>query len=139
MTGQTADIQAAYDWLTSETGGGPRPSAPSATAWGARVVPRRHPFPLRASVSYYGGGIAPSPRPNFPDLLGRAGDLYAPVLLIWGGKDGHIGPDQVRATEDALRAAGKPYTQAVFSEADHGFFCDARASFNPIAATTPGR
>ena len=93
-------------------------------------------LPLRAAVSYYGGGIAPGaqPRPNFPSLLGRAADLHGPLLLFWGGKDGHIGPEQIRAVEDALRAAGKPYEQVTFSEADHGFFCDARASYNPVAA-----
>ena len=70
----------------------------------------------------------------FPALTERTADLHAPILLLWGGKDDHIGMAAVRAVEDALIAAGKPYAQAVFSEADHGFFCDARASYNPDAA-----
>jgi len=91
-------------------------------------------LPLQASVSYYGGGIAAGPQPMLPDLLGRASELHAPILLFWGGKDTHIGADLPRAVEDAVKAAGKPYAQVVFSEADHGFFCDARASYNPEVA-----
>jgi carboxymethylenebutenolidase len=55
-------------------------------------------------------------------------------MFFWGGKDGHIAPEQVDAVVSAMRAAGKPYVNVVFSEADHGFFCDARASYNPAAA-----
>jgi carboxymethylenebutenolidase len=36
--------------------------------------------------------------------------------------------------EDALAAAGKDFTQVTFSKADHGFFCDERASYEPNAA-----
>ena len=54
--------------------------------------------------------------------------------MFWGGKDQHIGPDQIQAVTNALKAAGKPYVNVEFSEADHGFFCDARASYNPEAA-----
>ena len=91
-------------------------------------------LPLSASVSYYGGGIAPSEGSPFPSLLEKAVDLHAPMLLFWGGKDGHLGPDVIQSVDTALRTAKKNYTQVVFSEADHGFFCDARASYNPEAA-----
>ena len=35
---------------------------------------------------------------------------------------------------DGLKAAGKSYVIVEFSEGDHGFFCDARPSYNPVAA-----
>jgi carboxymethylenebutenolidase len=41
---------------------------------------------------------------------------------------------KTRAVEDALRAAGKSYTQVTFSDAGHGFFCDERPSYEPNAA-----
>jgi carboxymethylenebutenolidase len=87
---------------------------------------------LRASVSFYGGGIAPNQMG--PGLLVRAKDLHAPILMFWGGLDKHVTPDQTRAVVDALREAKKAYVNVEFSEADHGFFCDARASYNPVAA-----
>jgi carboxymethylenebutenolidase len=88
--------------------------------------------PVVCTVSFYGGGIAPNP--NNLGLLNRIGELAAPVLLFWGGKDKRIGPDQVQAVTSALREAGKKYTNVEISDADHGFFCDARPSYNPIAA-----
>ena len=131
--GQTADIQAAYQWLTTE--GGASAVASTGYCMGGRASFLADLLlPLKASVSYYGGGIAPGGPPMFPSLTDRAADLHAPILLFWGGKDTHIGMKAVREVEDALIAAGKPYEQVVFSEADHGFFCDVRASYNPEAA-----
>ena len=133
--GQGADIRAAYDWLKSEQGGGVSAVGSTGYCMGGRASFLADTLlPLQASVSYYGGGITGSPFPMFPDLLGRVSELHAPILLFWGGKDEHIGAAQVRAVEDALKAAGKPYTQVVFSQADHGFFCDARASYEPESA-----
>ena len=51
-----------------------------------------------------------------------------------GGRDQHITSDQTRAVAEALRAAGKNFVNVEFSDADHGFFCDARPSYNPTAA-----
>jgi carboxymethylenebutenolidase len=131
--GQTADIQAAYQWLTTD--GGASAVASTGYCMGGRASFLADILlPLKASVSYYGGGIAPGGPPMFPGLTDRAADLHAPVLLFWGGKDEHIGMKAVREIEDALVAAGKPYAQVVFSQADHGFFCDVRASYNPEAA-----
>ena len=89
-------------------------------------------LPVSAAISFYGGGIAPNP--FSPGLLDRAGDLHAPQMLLWGGLDKHIGPELTRAVTEALRAAGKPFVNVEFSDADHGFFCDARSSYNPNAA-----
>ena len=89
-------------------------------------------MPLAAAVSYYGGGIAPNPMN--PGLLGRLKDLHSPVLLVWGGSDTHVTTEHSRQAADALTAAGKSFVNVTFSDADHGFFCDARASYNPVAA-----
>jgi carboxymethylenebutenolidase len=83
--------------------------------------------PLRAAISFYGGGIAPA-------LLPRAANLSAPMLLFWGGLDKHIPPEQIRTVLDELKRVGKTYVNVEISDADHGFFCDARASYNAIAA-----
>jgi len=83
-------------------------------------------LPLSAAVSFYGGGIAPA-------LLDRAARQNAPILLFWGGLDKHIGEDQRSAVRGALTNASKPFAETLFSFADHGFFCDQRASYNPDA------
>lgn len=129
--GQTADIRAAFDWVQGASKG--LPTAAIGYCMGGRAACLAAlTTPVACSVSYYGGGIAPSPM--FPNLIDRLKDAKAPVLFFWGGKDAHIGPDAVSAVETAMRAAGKPYVNVVFSEADHGFFCDARASYHPVAA-----
>jgi carboxymethylenebutenolidase len=55
-------------------------------------------------------------------------------MYFWGGLDAHIGPDAVQAVATTLNETKKDYVNVVFSAADHGFFCDARASYNPVAA-----
>jgi carboxymethylenebutenolidase len=131
--GLEADVRAAHQALAAE----PRLAAGKIVSIGFCMGGRisflaDSLLPLRGSVSFYGGGIAPNPMS--PGLLGRAKDLHAPILMFWGGLDKHIGPDQTRAVVDALREASKPYINVEISDADHGFFCDARASYNPIAA-----
>jgi carboxymethylenebutenolidase len=83
--------------------------------------------PLRASVSFYGGGIAPG-------LLDRAAKLHGPALLIWGGLDKHITVELRRSVVDALSAHRKPYVNVEFSNAEHAFFCDERPAYEPNAA-----
>ena len=89
-------------------------------------------LPVDSAVSFYGGGIVPNERSN--GLLTRVKDVHAPVLLIWGGKDKHVGPEQSRAVTDALREAGKSYVSVEFGDADHAFFCDARPSYHALSA-----
>ena len=84
-------------------------------------------LPLQAAAVYYGGGIADT-------LLDRAKDQHAPLLIFSGGKDTHIGRDKQNALAAALKTAGKQYADVEFSEAEHGFFCDQRSSYNPEAA-----
>ena len=56
------------------------------------------------------------------------------MLFAWGGRDQHIDKAKTRAIADAMDAAGKPHTDLTFADADHGFFCDARASYHPRSA-----
>jgi carboxymethylenebutenolidase len=131
--GMAADLRAAYAWLTSH-GRANFPIAAIGFCMGGRAaILAALTLPVVCAISFYGGGVAPNP--NNPGLLNRIGELRAPVLFFWGGRDKHIGPDQVRAVTEALRNAGKNYTNVEISEADHGFFCDARPSYDPVAAS----
>jgi carboxymethylenebutenolidase len=56
------------------------------------------------------------------------------MLFFWGGLDKHIEPDQQHTVINSLREHGKIYVNVEFSDADHGFFCDERASYNAGAA-----
>jgi carboxymethylenebutenolidase len=127
-----ADIFAAHEWLGAN-GGKELPVAAVGFCMGGMVAFLAGiTLPIAAAVSFYGGGIAPSAQR--PGLLDRVNDLRAPVLMFWGGLDKHLGQDVVRSVTDALRAAKKDFVNVEISDADHGFFCDARAAYNPVAA-----
>jgi carboxymethylenebutenolidase len=72
-----------------------------------------------AGVGYYGGYIA-----NFAQENPRC-----PVMLHFGTLDKHILKEDI----DRVQAA-HPDVEIFWCEADHGFNCDARASYNAEAA-----
>jgi carboxymethylenebutenolidase len=131
--GLEADIRATWDWLKNSSGSPALSISAVGYCMGGRCACHAAILlPIACGISYYGGGIANSP--FFPGLTDRLKDLQAPMLFFWGGLDQHIGPDQVQAVNNALREAKKPYVNVEFSFADHGFFCDARPSYNAEAA-----
>ena len=130
MTTETTemDIGSAHEWLRSNAQVKPNEISSVGFCMGGRVsFLANSVVPLRAAVSFYGGGIAPG-------LLDRASKVQAPSLLIWGGLDKHITPEHRKAVTDALSAQQKIYVNVEFSQADHGFFCDERASYEPRSA-----
>lgn len=122
-----ADGRAAYDWLINEAKCDAKKIASIGFCQGGRTsyVTNSH-VPLAAAVSFYGGRIQ--------NTLELVGTQHAPIMMFWGGQDKGILPEHRRAVEDALTAADKPNAQIVFSYAEHGFFCDARPSYNADAA-----
>jgi carboxymethylenebutenolidase len=130
VTPETAelDIRSAYEWLHAN----PQVKSDEISSVGFCMGGRTSFLAnslvrLRAAVSFYGGGIAPG-------LLDRVANLQAPSLLIWGGLDKHIPADQRKAVTDALSEQQKIYVNVEFSRANHGFFCDERAAYEPHSA-----
>jgi carboxymethylenebutenolidase len=123
-----ADLNATYDWLRAQANVKPGELFSVGFCMGGRISFLANALlPLRAAVSFYGSGIAPS-------LLPRASALHAPMLLFWGGLDKHITAEVRQAVADALKTHGKTYVNIEFSDADHGFFNDERAAYQPQAA-----
>jgi carboxymethylenebutenolidase len=73
-----------------------------------------------AAVGYYGGNITHFAKetPHFP------------VMLHFGSLDKHIPKEGI----DQLQAAHPEVQVFWYENADHGFNCDVRASYNPAAA-----
>lgn len=123
-----ADIHATYDWLRSSSYVNAENISCVGFCMGGRVsFLANSVVPMRAAVSFYGGGIAPG-------LLDRAAKMHGPCLLFWGELDKNIPPEHRKAITDALDVAHKTYVNVEFSNAGHGFFCDERASYEPNAA-----
>jgi carboxymethylenebutenolidase len=128
-----ADVRAAHDGLLQRSTIEAQRIACVGFCMGGRVSFLANlVLPLRAAISFYGGGIAKSERG--PGLLGRAEETKAPILLFWGGKDKHIGPEQRQAVNEALRKAQKTFASMEFADADHAFFNDTRPSYSKTAA-----
>lgn len=77
-----------------------------------------------AAVGYYGGGIA--------QALDSAENLHCPLMLHFGEKDKHITMDQVDKIKSALKDVG--HVEIYVYDADHGFNCDQRASYDRQSA-----
>jgi carboxymethylenebutenolidase len=88
--------------------------------WGGRIAyVTACELPVACGVAYYGGGITQE----------LAKTPKCPMLYHFGGKDTHIPQSDVAK----IRAADPRGTFYVYPEADHGFNCDMRASFNAEA------
>jgi len=122
-----ADITAAYNWLKDYARILPDQIASIGFCLGGRVsFLANTSFKLKAAISFYGG--------NITSILDRVPKMEAPQLMFWGGLDKHIGHDQITAVTDTLKEKNINFVNVVFSDADHGFFCDARSSYNPDAS-----
>lgn len=127
VEGTTADLQTAFDFLQMQSDvKKDRVAAVGFCLGGRTAITANAVLPLYAAISFY-GGISPV-------LQQRAANLHGPMLFFWGLLDQHLNAT-VRATViEAVTTAGKTFVNVEFSDADHGFFCDARASYNPEAA-----
>ena len=88
-----------------------------------------------AAASYYGGGIAAPQGPGGAvSTLSRTPKIKGRIHCYFGAKDAMIPLDQVDAVRNALKSAGVDHAVEVYSEADHGFHCDQRASYHAASA-----
>ncbi len=61
-------------------------------------------------------------------------NITVPVYLFFGGADPFIPLDRVRQIESRFKELGRAYTLKVYPDAEHGFFCHERSSYNRLAA-----
>ena len=89
---------------------------------------------LGAAVGFYGGGIVTARFPQFPALVDRAPTIATPWLGLFGDLDESIPVDDVERLGQALTAAPVDAAVVRYADAEHGFNCDARPSYNAAAA-----
>ena len=94
-------------------------------------------FPqIGVGVAWYGKMVRPAGAPDNPDRLWpieRVSSLHAPVLGLYGAKDGLAAG--VPAMREALAKAGKTNVEiVVYPDAGHGFHADYRSSYNAADA-----
>lgn len=60
-------------------------------------------------------------------------DIQVPVYLFHGGVDPFIPLERIKQVESRFQELGKEYNLKVYPDADHGFFCHERSSYNRLA------
>ena len=61
-------------------------------------------------------------------------DITIPVYLFFGGTDPFIPKERIKQIDSRLQELNKNYKLKVYDDADHGFFCHERSSYNHLAA-----
>src|SRR2546429_374024 len=77
-----------------------------------------------ACAPFYGGGLPAE----------KTAKLKCPVLAFFGEKDAYIPLDSVEQLQAEARRYGKAVEVVVYPGAEHGFFCNERASYQKAAA-----
>lgn len=111
------DLAAAVEWLREQKVG--RAGTIGYCFGGTMAWLAATRLDVAAAVGYYGGYIARFAHEN----------PRCPVMLHFGTLDKHI----PKAEVDKVQAA-HPEVQIFWYEAEHGFSCNDRASYNPAAA-----
>lgn len=90
---------------------------------------------LGAAVGFYGGGLVNARFPIFPALIGEAAHLQTPWLGLFGDQDASIPVADVEQLRETLAREAKVAHEIVrYADAEHGFHCDVRPSYNAAAA-----
>ena len=129
----TADVRAAAEKLGTLQGIDPKRIGVVGFCMGGRIAflaAQQLSDRVAASVSFYGGGIAPKEdRFGRPHLLSNVGKMQN-ALLFYGALDQSIAPDEIGRVAEALATAKRRYTISVFPDAGHAFFNDDRESYH---------
>jgi len=89
---------------------------------------------LGGAVGFYGGGIVNARFPQFPALIDHAPTMQTPWLGLFGDRDESIPAADVEQLRDALKGAPVDADVVRYADAEHGFHCDARESYDAAAA-----
>ncbi len=90
---------------------------------------------VKAAASFYGGGIAGAQGfGGQPSTIGRTSQIGGKIICLYGAKDAHIPLTQVDAVRAELEKHKIRHEVVVYPNADHGFFCDQRASYDKASA-----
>jgi carboxymethylenebutenolidase len=89
---------------------------------------------LGAAVGFYGGGIVTARRRAMPTLIGEATELRTPWLGLFGDLDAAIPVEDVERLRATLEGAAVSTEIVRYADAEHGFHCDERESYNESAA-----
>lgn len=89
---------------------------------------------IKATASFYGAGITSRTPGGGAPTVTRTPEISGTLYAFFGMDDASIPAEQVDQIEAELDKNKIPHRVFRYDKADHGFFCDRRASYNPEAA-----
>lgn len=89
---------------------------------------------IKATASFYGAGIATTTPGGGAATLSLTPQIQGIIYAFFGNQDVLIPPEEVEQIKTALLTHHIRHEIFTYS-ADHGFFCDQRANYQPEAAT----
>ncbi len=127
-----ADLDATAAWAAKDGGDAARLGI-TGFCWGGRTtwLYAAHNPKLKAGIAWY-GRVTSAPtalQPMVPVNLVQK--MVAPVLGLYGGKDGGIPMADVERMQKALTAVNSRSTFHVYPDAPHAFHADYRPSYRP--------
>lgn len=132
------DLDVCLQWARRE-GADTGRAAVTGFCWGGRItwMYAAHQPQIRAGAAWYGRleGANPASWPSHP--IDRVGQLHAPVLGLYGGKDEGIplaSVDRMKAALAQGSAAARASQFVVYPDAPHAFHADYRPSYRKPAA-----
>ena len=131
-----ADLDATVAWAQSTGKADTAKLGITGFCWGGRQVWLycAHNPKVKAGVAWYGPLQRPASEMTPKNPIDLVPQLKVPVLGLYGGADGGIPMDQIRAMQDALKSAGGTSEIVVYPDTPHGFNADYRPSYRETAA-----
>ncbi len=123
-----ADLEATLAWLDAQRFVERGRIATIGFCFGGAVAFLSATLPeVKAAIPFYGGQIARDFPSGEPGALSAVGEVKAPLLLFFGGKDEGIGPDKIARIDAELKAHGTPYEIVTYPDVGHAFFRESSA------------
>lgn len=89
---------------------------------------------IKVTASFYGAGIATQTPGGGSPTITRTSEINGTLYAFVGMEDASIPVQQVDQIEAELEKHHISHRVFRYDKAEHGFFCDHRASYNPEAA-----
>ena len=130
-----SDIRSTIDFLKTQSNVKINGVGAIGFCFGGHVVYLTATLPdIKATASFYGAGIPNwSPGSDTPTIAHTA-DIKGTLYAFFGTDDASIPPEHVDQIESELQNHNIPHRIFRYEGAEHGFFCDQRASYNAKAA-----
>ncbi len=131
-----SDIQAAIAYLRTLPNVKAEAIGTIGFCFGGHVVYLAATLPdIKATASFYGGGIPNSTPGGGEPTITRTSEIKAPIYAFFGTEDKGIPLEQTEQVESELKKYLIPHAVFRYVGAEHGFFCNHRPSYNSEAAT----